>query len=148
MLSSAQLWLVGWKEIKFSWPKLDAFLQQVMQHSPLRNTACRYVLDSCGSLHQHPCMSPDFFTVSVLLDKNAFSITVGVCFTVKCSTEEALQKGSVDLAEELFKFHYQSFVPDTLATSSMLSSYGFSLQLNSASSLHLCSAVDRVLRNC
>lgn len=41
-----------------------------------------------------------------------------------------------------------SSVPDRLASSFMLSSHGFSLQLNSASSLQLCTAVDGVLRQC
>lgn len=57
-------------------------------------------------------------------------------FEVKCSTCKGLQKCSVNLAKEPFQFQQQSFAPDILASSPMLSFHGFSLQLNSASELH------------
>lgn len=58
-------------------------------------------------------------------------------FKVKCSTLKGLQKCFVNLVKELFQFQQQSFAPDILASSPVLSFHGFSLQLNSAPELHI-----------
>lgn len=151
MLSSALLWLLRGKCTEFWWPKLDRFPET--SHPVLSALQCcplmcvEWLQFFALILRQVSWLIHCRCSVAQGIQKKWY-LDVGASFAGKLKRKKRNPERHWELGSRalqmppavLFLFVWLGFF--------MLRSHGFSLQLNSASSLHLCTAVDGVLKEC